>query len=394
MKLNKNKFLKALEVAASVTKHISAIPILSFLRLEGHDGMLKIHATDLDSNVVSSCECDGSLMPVCAPAALLLGMAKSAGDEIVLTMEKDRLRFESNGSARLSTLPADDMPAFPTDKLETIGLPCADLAEGIESVSWCCTKEDSVNGPKVANVFVNIDPKSMACFASNGKQLAYFSRPLICAATDFIIPGVYSGLIVKALRRDGAVLKVSLNHVVIESPELSASCKRWDGPFFSVNRILEGKRKPCGMIPVEPLRSALESCQMVGADNKRFAKAYLIPVNGRTRVQCQSHANTYLSWLPFAFPNQVNVNALNLLECLSRFGADNLKIELGLNDCIIMSEGDLEIVNATCTKDGDMEVDDPELAAALAEPSNEEPPPMADPKVINPDDYANVPVNF
>ena len=392
MKLKKKLFLKALEVAVSVAKNRATMPILYFLRLEGCDGTLKIHATDLDSHVVSSCECEGSLIPVCAPANLLHGLAKSAGDEINLTMEKDRLKFESNGSARLSTLPAVDMPEFPSKGLEAIGLPCADLADGLDAVSWCCSKESAVDGAKVAHVFVKVEPKAIVCLASNGKQLAYFSRGVICATTEFIIPSVYSDLISSALRLEGAVLKVSPNQVVVISDTLSVSTKRWDGPFFSVKNILEAPRKPAGEIELAPLRSALEAAYMVGTDSSRFAKVYLLPVGGRTRVQCQSEVNVYLTWLPFSMPERINVNAALAIESLSRFKEERVKMGIS-SGALIMESGDLLVGTALCIKDKD--VLDPEMDAINdAPPGVDEPPTLEPTKVINPDDYAEVKVNF
>lgn len=401
MKLNKKAFLKALEVAVSVAKNRSTMPILSFLRLEGCDGTLKIHATDLDSHVVSQCECEGSLIPICAPANLLHGLAKSAGESIEISMEKDRLRFETNiagrpSTARLSTLPAADMPPFPELNGENIGLSCPDLAEGIESVAWSCGKE--LIRVNLSNVFVNIEPKRITCGASNGKQGAYFSRPMISAAAQFIIPAIHAILISDALKLKGAVLHITPNQVVVISDTLNVSAKRADCQFVEISKLLAGERKPCGDIELAALRKALESCQTVGADSQRFAKVYLLPCRGRVRVQCQSETNTYLTWLDFPMPERVNVDAAMFLESLSKFG-DRVKMELGNESrLIVMESGDLSVVTGTCIKDKD--VDDPEYDSVIAAEKlnmdvpplpNDDPPPM---EVVNPDDYKDTVVNF
>lgn len=397
MKLNKKKFLKSLEVAVSVAKNRATMPILSFLRIEAMDGQMTIHATDLDSHVQSRCECEGSLPAVCVPAQLLHGLAKSAGDDITLTMEKERLRFVSNGSAMLSTLKADEMPPFPDFKAAAIGLPTTDLADGLEAVLWNTAVDD--NRPLVSMVFVKTEPKAIACTTFTGKTMAYFKRGVICAETQFVIPAVSCKMVADVLRGKDATLQVSENQVVATCETMKVAVKQFNGPFWNVRQMLdmvEKERKNAGEIDIGPLTQALECSQMVAADASRFAKVYLIPAKGRTRVQCQSTSseslkptNGYLTWLPFALPQRINVDAAMVLKSLAQFD-DRLNISTG-GSMVIFEKGDLMVVNSSCIPG--LEIEDDELKKEL-ESANDDPPPMDEPKAINPDDYKDVPVNF
>ena len=115
--VSKTEIVKALSSTLGVVEKRQALPILSNVLLKVEDNNISITATDLESEVQTTCtpasvESTGSTT---APAKKLNELCRLLpdGSEISIFLNGDKLSVESgSGKYSISTLPSEDFPVF------------------------------------------------------------------------------------------------------------------------------------------------------------------------------------------------------------------------------------------------------------------------------------------
>ena len=115
--VSKTEIVKALSPTLGVVEKRQALPILSNVLLTVEDNNISITATDLESEVQTTCtptsvESTGSTT---APAKKLNELCRLLpdGSEISIFLNGDKLSVESgSGKYSISTLPGEDFPVF------------------------------------------------------------------------------------------------------------------------------------------------------------------------------------------------------------------------------------------------------------------------------------------
>lgn len=263
MNITKKAFQSALEKVAPLAGKRTHLPILSALRLEAKGGMLEIVASNLDCFATAKAECAGELEPVCIPASYLNALVAGANESIKLgVIQGQRVSFESNGSANIAYLPADEFVALPSEKAKKVGIPSKDLAECIRAVDWAVNlnKGDIL----LESVWVKAEAKSITTAASDRIVMGCAKKAIISADAEFLFPALYSRYLCDALEGESGQLSLSTNYVVATSASLSTAVKLVNQPYFHIEKMISMEREPIGQIDralfMDALRSAITVC--------------------------------------------------------------------------------------------------------------------------------------
>lgn len=343
MKITKKALLTALDKTASLATRRTTLPILQHLLISASGGKLSVTGTDLNCHARALCDCDGDLDAVCVPAQAFTGLAKVARDDIELTLVNQRLAFKSNGTANLATLPGIEYPIWPSNKFTAIGLPCGDLAEGIESVSWSADNNPTdTSRPLVTVVWVRTEAKRMRVGATTGQTLAHMDRGLICAETEFMVPCAYADKLTDVLKRDEATLSVCDNWVAVSSPMLNVAVKRHEGGYFNLDVYLNQEQVIGGMLPVKEILDAIDNALVLTGIDK-FCSAMLVPDEGGATFTYESEVNCYKTHIDgITIPRPIRFGMALMKDALSRVVSDTPRVNLGVQG-LLVKDGDVTI---------------------------------------------------
>jgi DNA polymerase-3 subunit beta len=172
--------LRCLSHVQSVVERRNTIPILSNVLIEaGHDGALRVMATDLDLQVVEHMQAVSVEAPgaITVSAHLLFDIARKLpdGSQVSLQTADNRMVVKAGRSRfQLPTLPRDDFPVIVEGDLPTsFELPAATLAQLIDRTRFAISTEETryyLNG-----IFLHVAEDELKAAATDGHRLARFT---------------------------------------------------------------------------------------------------------------------------------------------------------------------------------------------------------------------------
>lgn len=278
MKIQRADFLAALQRVAPLCKGRTSQPILSHVLMEAMNGGLRITASDGASFVSAVCVCDGNLNACCVAPGPLLAIAGFGPDTMELTL-KDRLEVKCGSISRLSVLPRDEFPAFPSDNLTEHGIIAGDLVDAIKAVSWASDPK-STKGISGQSVWVNFDTKKslITALSMDGHRLGLFRRTAVVPNLTMLFPGEYANLICEALAGEDVSVKTNPSWIVVQGESLRCAINQWQEYKPPIDHINEcfSKAKDMADLPLEETMKCLSTLRSVaGGEEFVYAKATL-----------------------------------------------------------------------------------------------------------------------
>lgn len=346
MKIESAKFRAALSPLYRLAGKRMTLPILNCVWMEGRDGNLSIRATDIDQDQTERIPCEGDLLPVCVPVALLRGLSEIARDQITLELNKDRLTFDSGGKAIIGTIPVAEFPAEPTEKAETIGVGVADLIECICAVEWA-QSADSMGRPALCCVHVTTEAKRIFAEATTGKNYAKIEKPAIAAPSEFTIERPFVSAFCEALKRPEATLALSEKHLFVNHAEGRYICKRSELTYPSTKNFCTWKEPKIGSLPVgEILEVASISKQMATDEMARIQVKF-----SKMGAECLFVSKTGNSYNRFVSGEYADLQACFDAESLLLMFSNTTRdtVEMSCEDSLspaIFNGGELTMVTA------------------------------------------------
>jgi DNA polymerase III subunit beta len=269
MKLKRQPFLDAVRAASSASKSRTTLPILTHVLLAAQGGKLSVTSTDLDVYAKTTCDCEGDLAPVCVPGYVLLAALESGTEDCeVKPAPNERMAINCGRSVTAPTLPADEFPKWPDEKLEPLGVNPIDLAECIEGVFWSCDDDPNAQWHcQAVHVSLKTKSKAMFCASTTGQMLAAVSKPAIVPNAEFLLPAGISKLVVDCLRMDDAQVALSDGFLSVQSPGMSVCAKLMEGqPMYSqFKQLTEQERDEIGKIDAPLVAAELRTVLAIAA---------------------------------------------------------------------------------------------------------------------------------
>lgn len=264
------KSLRAIldSVRSCIGKRTSLVE-LSCVRMEAVGGILTVSATDIDQWQEESVACDGDLPAMLVNFTKLCGIIGSSDSVSIEDKYGKILVTQGNSRCHIATLPAETFPKLKHQgKLVALGISCEDLAEGIRSVAFAACKKD-IGRPELETVHINASARMLLVEACNGKNGAFFERPLACCESDIVVMDDCAPHLAAALLQKGAVISKSQNFVQVQTETGSYACKLVEAKYPNTAPIRNQEKIKLGEISRVELLAIMEQCVFLLSPTQR-----------------------------------------------------------------------------------------------------------------------------
>lgn len=320
--------------ALAATAKRTTLPVLTHALLEATDRGVTFSATDLDHAIRLSVPADVQTPGrVAVPAKTLHDLTRTLGDGPVhLSLAKDRLEVKSGRTTvRLTTLPADDMPAFPAvDMTDAAEIDADALVSLVQRTAFAASTEES--RPILNGVLWEAESGKVQLVATNGHRLARASAGT--APTDWPEDGVIVGptaldLIAKAAKGAGVVrVGRSGNHMGFEVGDATIYTRLIEGPYPRYRQVIPSSHTLEAVIDRAALMAVLSRVRIVASDQSQRVGLEWAPgqVTISTTTPDLGDATETVEAEVRGDPIAIAFNASYLLEILSRVPTDDVRI--------------------------------------------------------------------
>jgi len=220
--LERSDALTAINRVVGIVARSSNVPILNNVLIETDGATVKIRATDLDMEAVTSCPAaivTHGVVTVHAGKLREVISAAAPGSQISFELDGDddpRMIVKSGRSKyKIPVLPSDQFPAIPKqDGAEIVTVDAAALAEILESALVSVSQE--VVRYYLCGVFFTVHGGRLRAVATNGHHLTYRDGPKTKAKFDgVIIPTKAANEIIKALKDHDGDADLSMSKALV-----------------------------------------------------------------------------------------------------------------------------------------------------------------------------------
>lgn len=335
--------LKALGHVQSVVERRNTIPILSNVLLQAEESGLKLMATDLDLQVVESCEAEvetPGATTVSAHTLYEIIRKLPDGAQVTLALSNGRVTVTA-GRARfqLQTLPRDDFPMIGETDLPTrFTLAAEELRDIIDKTRFAISTEETryyLNGIFLHAPATAQGTKVLRAVATDGHRLARVELPLPEGAADMpdvIVPRKCVAEVRKLLdERDGPV-EISLSAAKIRFHIGAAvlTSKLIEGSFPDYSRVIPTANERLLRIDPQTLAEGVDRVTAIATDKTRAVKLTLD--QDRVTLSVTSPENgTASEELPAVYASagfDVGFNSRYLLDILAQVEGDQVDVHL------------------------------------------------------------------
>jgi DNA polymerase III subunit beta len=337
----RNDLIDKLQSVAGVVEKRSAVPILSNLLIEAHDGALEIGASDMEVTIRSRAAARVSARgSVTLPAAKLVEIARSLPESDVefklldrhqVSIHCERTRYKISGQ------PKDEFPVFPdVHEEDGIKLPGKLLKLMIDRVVFAVTTEDArytLNG-----ALMILKDKVLTLVATDGHRLAFVSKTLDVTGPKeelrLVVPRkalVEVSKLASSLDSDEMIVfgKVS-NHIFFVVGDHRLTSNLLDDRFPRYENVLPKACETVLTLPTEELMSAVRRVSLLASD--RLGKAIRFGLSpGKLELFSRTDLGEAQDTLVLDYEGDelgIGFNARYLLDFLSTVGSPSVRLEL------------------------------------------------------------------
>ncbi len=340
--IERSNFLRALTHVQSVVERRNTIPILSNVRVDAQDGVVKLTATDLDIEIVESVAAEVTRAgAVTVPAHMLYDIVRKLpdGGQIELDRGTDPARVSiHSGKSRfaLQALPAEDFPDLASGEFgNSFELPVADLKRLIERTRFAISTEETryyLNGIYFHDV---TSGPFLRAVATDGHRLAQsqVARPEGASGMPgIIVPRKTVLEIAKLLEgADGNVaVSLSSSKIRFSIGEMVVTSKLIDGTFPDYERVIPRNNDKHLEIDAKSFSSAVDRVSTISLEKSRAVKMGLS--QGRiTLVVNNPDSGSAEEELPADYnaePLDIGFNSRYLLDVANQVQAETMRFEL------------------------------------------------------------------
>ena len=341
MKINTAKLKMALDNLKRITPRRASLPILSCVLMKAENGYLEMTASNLDEYQLERVACDGDLAPCCVGRERL-GYA-IGGDETTIELIRDDMKVcYGRNEVTLKTQPADQFPEWPKFDFEAVGIPCRDVAEGIDAVSWAACANESRH--TLMSVYIIGGPKSIECVSTNGYQLALWKGDLISDVFNALVPIASCANLCAALVNDGAEFQTSENMIQVEHDFGSYATKQIDGQYPDF-RALTGSianRIEIGSLKIAELMDIFNRCDFY-SDPRKTPVASIEFSKVGAEIKSVGVDSGMVFFIDGSFQKwSIDVRPDAFKSCLRAIKSDSTKF-FGASNIAVMEYGNVQI---------------------------------------------------
>lgn len=300
--IERSVLLKSLGHVQSVVERRNTIPILSNVKVEARDGMLRLNATDMDLDITESSEAEVAVAgETTAPAHTLFEIVRKLpeGAQVEIeTTEDDHLTLRSGRSRfSLSCLPTEDFPVMAGGDLpKEFRLPAGELKGLIDRTRFAISTEETryyLNG-----IYVHAAQRDgvdiLRAVATDGHRLASVEMPLPDGAAGMpgvIVPRKAVGELRKLIDETGEDVTVGLSETKIRFAfdDAVLTSKLIDGTFPDYERVIPADNDKVMEVDCKQFAEAVDRVSAISTEKSRAVK--LAVANGNLTLSANSPDN-------------------------------------------------------------------------------------------------------
>lgn len=355
LEIDRSVLLKAMAVANGVVERRNTIPILSNVRLDAGDDVLRLTATDLDIeirlDVAARVEQEGA---VTVDSAMLHDLAKKLPDGAVIRMETGAQRMTvQSGRSRfaLQTLPADDFPDLSLGAAATVMvLPAPALRRIFAKTLFAVSSEETRY--YLYGVYLHRADGVLTRVATDGHRLAKTWLADDVGVPDFpgvIVPRKTCAMLVKNL--DGVTgdvrLGISQTMLVAEWGAVRLVSKLIDGTFPDYDRVVPKTNELVAVIDCDAVSTAVDRVATVSSERGRAVRFDfgLNSLGLAVNAPDQGSGEETLEIAYGGMAMTIGFNSRYVLDVLANLDCDVVRMQ--------MADGGAPVILRPC--DGDMD---------------------------------------
>lgn len=340
--INRDAFLKPLQVVSGAVERRHTIPILSNILIQASSSSVRLTGTDLEVELVSSCEIEGGEEgEVTVPAKKLVDIIRSLPDgaAVEFSASADKATIRSGRSKfTLATLPAQDFPNI-DDWDSDIQLVTSQsvLKDLMDRTHFSMANQDVryyLNG-----MLFETDANTLRTVATDGHRLAMSScdigQPNL-AARQVIVPRKGVMELLRLLDDVDNEVKVSIgnNHIRIETNGIGFTSKLVDGRFPDYRRVLPSGGDKIVVAERDVLKHACSRASILS--NEKYRGVRISLSSGEMCLTAnnpeQETAEEVLEVEYQGEPLEIGFNVSYLIDVLNTIQGDKVKLTLSSSD--------------------------------------------------------------
>ena len=267
--IDKTELQKALNIVGKGMSSRATLPILAGVLLTAQDDTVTFQATDLETSISHTTAAD-VIEPgrAVVPGKLASDIVKSLQDAAV-HMKTSDVQVEMgcmNSSFTLSTLPADDFPAFPQlTPQQLINVPAADLARSVQRVAFAASKDEA--RAVLMGIFVEVEEKNIRLVTTDGYRLAMSDMPVVIPQSEpfsAIIPShAFDDAMKLAADEQAVSVGFTENQIVFSFGDTVFVSRRTEGKYPDYKGLLPKKHDVAATMDIGELKTAVKRVSLL-----------------------------------------------------------------------------------------------------------------------------------
>jgi DNA polymerase III subunit beta len=345
--INRDDLLGPLQQVIGAVERKQTLPILGNVLIQSSNGILSLTATDLEIELITHLNipvADDVLTTL--PARKLLDICKALPDksDIKFNIEDNQVTLTSARSRFiLSTLPGKDFPG--TEDIEAqiqFDIPQKNLKLLIEKTAFAMAQQDVryyLNG-----LLMELSKEYIRLVATDGHRLAlseFLESSDINVEKQIIIPrkGVLELARLLSNSDDSALVKISNNHIRVETGQFTFTSKLIDGKFPDYNRVIPLDGNKTLSVNRDLLKQSLHRISILSNEKYRGIRLSLdennlsIQANNPDREEAEEEITVDYKETSM----EIGFNVTYLLDVLSVLDSEDVLIKLkdSNSSCVI-----------------------------------------------------------
>src|SRR5215212_6170739 len=339
IKTTNDKLLAPLQQVTWIVERRHTLPILSNVLISAADGNVDFLATDLEVQITSRADLDGTAEgSVTAGARKLYDILRSLPEdgEVSLESKENRMTVRAGKSRfNLQTLPAADFPRMveARDASKTLTLPQKALKDALGLVQFAMAVQDIryyLNG-----VLFSVDKDTLRVVATDGHRLSFASQALQGdhGSVEAILPRKTVLELIKLLGDTDEPVELSIgsNQARFRFGSIEIVSKIVEGKFPDYQKVIPTTHKNRVSLDRATLAQSLNRAAILS--NEKIRGVRLVFTKGALSIICtnneQEEAEEGLAIEYDGDPLDIGFNISYLLDVLNHVESDTVTVTMG-----------------------------------------------------------------
>jgi DNA polymerase-3 subunit beta len=351
LSLSREQLLAPLQSVMGVVERRQTMPILANVLLAARNDRLSITGTDLEVELVASCEAKVEQAgDITIPGRKLLDIVRTLPEKVNVTLTRDGERTTLRaGRSRfvLSSLAASEFPLIEDiGARQTLRIARSEARRLIDKTYFSMAQQDVryyLNG-----TLLECEGNNLRAVATDGHRLSLAEAKLletVSGKQQVIVPRKGILELQRILVGDGELeLSIGTNHVRAQIGDIRFTSKLIDGKFPEYGRVVPAQPPNVMTSGKEALRSALQRTAILS--NEKYRGVRLSFGTNSLTIQAQNPEHEEAEeQMEVGFTGatiEIGFNVNYLLDALAAIDVDT--VEMGLADgnssCLIRAPGD------------------------------------------------------